>query len=121
MPIKSLTRVEERLGILLTNNCWGDNQPGVLDSPLSDKDTSLHFKVPDYHQWVVTMWHFGVDALVEYTGDKFAFTWKEGERILIRAYTKTMKDRKTRIRLERQEDPNKTFPEIIEEKLNKVL
>jgi hypothetical protein len=64
------------------------------------------------------MWHFGADSLVEYTGEKFAVTWEVGQNALVRAYTKAMKDKKTRIRLERQEYPNKTFPEIMEEKLN---
>jgi hypothetical protein len=97
----ALTRVEERLAILLTNI-------GTSDNP----------KIPDNGLWVVTMWHFGVDSFVEYTGDKFSVTWEIGQHALIRAYTKIMKDKKTRIRLERQELPNKTFPEIIEDKLN---
>jgi hypothetical protein len=97
----TLTRVEERLAILLTNSGTGES-----------------LKIPDNRHWVVTMWHFGVDTWVEYTGDKFSVTWEIGQHALIRAYTKIMKDKKTRIRLERQEYPNKTFPEIIEDKLN---
>lgn len=93
----ALTRVEERLATLVT----GEN-----------------LEISDHRHWVVTMWHFGVDSLVEYTGDRFAITWETGQHILIRLYTKIMKDKKTRIRLERQEYPNKTFPEIMEEKLN---
>lgn len=63
----------------------------------------------------------GTDALVEYAGEKFTFTWEESEHVLTRAYTKTMKDTKTRIRLERQEYPNKSIPEIIREKLNSAI
>lgn len=97
----ALTRVEERLAILLANIGNDEN-----------------LQIPNHNRWVVTMWHFGVDSLVEYTGDKFAVTWEIGQHALIRAYTKIMKDKKTRIRLERQELPNKTFPEIMDEKLN---
>jgi hypothetical protein len=115
----TLTRIEERLATLLTNNGFGDSHLGLVgSSPANDDMTHQYLKIPNHRLWVVTMWHFGVDALVEYAGEKFEFTWEESKHILIRAYTKTMKDRKTRIRLERQEYPNKTFPKIIEEKLN---
>ena len=102
----ALTRVEERLNVMLRDiGCCGS-------------DPSQHPKIPDHRYWVVTMWHFGADSLVEYTGDKFAVTWEVGQNALVRAYTKVMKDKKTRIRLERQEYPNKTLPKIMEEKLN---
>jgi hypothetical protein len=64
------------------------------------------------------MWHFGADGLVEYTGDKFTVTWEKGQNDLVRAYVKKMKDKRTRIRLERQEYPNKSLQLIVEEKLN---
>lgn len=70
----ALTRVEERLAILLTD--IGDGE-GYRDScpdfsvPRNTKD-SQRPKIPNHQLWVVTMWHFGVDSLVEYTGDKFA-------------------------------------------------
>jgi hypothetical protein len=69
----ALTRVEERLATLVT----GEN-----------------LEISDHRHWVVTMWHFGVDSLVEYTGDRFAITWETGQHILIRLYTKIMKDKK---------------------------
>jgi hypothetical protein len=115
----TLTRVEERLATLLINNGCGSDTQGVVDtSSTVNSRSDRQLRIPDHRLWLVTMWHFGADALVEYAGEKFEFTWEESKHILIRAYTKTMKDRKTRIRLERQEYPNKTFPKIIEEKLN---
>jgi hypothetical protein len=45
-------------------------------------------------------------------------TWETGQHVLVRAYTKTMKDKKIRMRLEHQEYPNKTLPVAIEEKLD---
>jgi hypothetical protein len=118
----TLTRVEERLAILPINNSCGSDTQGVVDTSstiYSRSDRQL--RIPDHRLWLVTMWHFGADALVEYAGEKFEFTWEDSKHILIRAYTKTMKDRKTRIRLERQEYPNKTFPEIIEQKLSEEI
>ena len=51
------------------------------------------------------MWHFGSDASVEYSGERFEVSYGVGQEALIRAYSKQMKDHKTRIRLERQEYP----------------
>lgn len=74
--------------------------------------------VPDHMGWVVTMWHFGVDGVTEYTGEKFSCMWEMGQNALIRAYTKDFRNGNTRIRLERQEYPRKTLAYAIEEKLN---
>jgi hypothetical protein len=64
------------------------------------------------------MWHFGADSLTEYSKAMFHMSWEIGGNSLVCAYTKIMRDKKTRIRLERQEYPNKTLSEAIEEKLN---
>ena len=73
--------------------------------------------MPSYPQWIVMMWHFGADALVEYSGEKFNVTWETAEKV-IRAYDKLMADNKTRIRLERQEYPKATLADLIEQKIN---
>jgi hypothetical protein len=74
--------------------------------------------IPKYSEWIVTMWHFGTDALVEYSGDKFCVTWETAENVLLRAYSKQMADNRTRIRLERQEYPRITLADVIEQKIN---
>jgi len=101
----ALTIVEERLSKLI-QECNGLS--GKQDSPL----------VPDHLGWIVTMWHFGIDGLIEYTGEKFSCTWEVGQNALIRAYTKDFENGKTRIRLERQEYPRRNLADAIEEKLN---
>ena len=63
------------------------------------------------------MWHFGIDSITEYTGDKFSATWEVGQNALIRAYSKNTKEQGTKIRVERQENPNKDFAEAVEEKM----
>lgn len=80
-----------------------------------NSDTS---RVPDYAEWVVTMWHFGADGSVEYKGERFCVTWQIAENALVRVYTKRFKDNKTRIRLERQEYPRATLADAIEQKIN---
>ena len=97
----ALTSVEERLSELI-------QIPGKQDGRL----------VPDHMGWIVTMWHFGVDGLTEYTGEKFSCTWEVGQNALIRAYTKDFRDGRTHIRLEKQEYPRRTLANAIEEKLN---
>jgi hypothetical protein len=50
--------------------------------------------------------------------EKSEVAWDVAENVLVRVYTKDLKEKETRIRLERQEYPNKTFVEAVEEKLN---
>ncbi|MGH9977734.1 MAG: hypothetical protein ACRD8Z_18150 [Nitrososphaeraceae archaeon] len=77
-----------------------------------------HNIIPSFSEWTVTMWHFGADASIEYSGERFSVTWETAENVLIRAYSKVMNDNKIRIRLERQEYPKATLADIIEEKLS---
>jgi hypothetical protein len=102
----ALTSVEERLSNLIRETSRSTGKQGVGRL------------VPDHMGWIVTMWHFGVDGVTEYTGEKFSCMWEVGQHALIRAYTKDFRNGNTRIRLERQEYPHKTLAYAIEEKLN---
>ena len=64
------------------------------------------------------MWHFGRDASIEYSGEKFEMTFSLATGILIRVYSKQMKGKKTNIRLERQEYPDIPLVDAIEARLN---
>ena len=68
--------------------------------------------------WIVTMWHFGADALITYSGEKFNVSWETAQHALITAYSKDWKDGKRRIRIEKQEYPKKSLAEALEEKLD---
>jgi hypothetical protein len=103
----ALTRVEERLSRLV-HDCTKVISGNEYESPV----------IPEHKNWIVTMWHFGADASVEYTGEKFSATWGVGENALIRAYSKHLKDGKTRIRFERQEYPNKSLADAVLDKLS---
>jgi hypothetical protein len=75
--------------------------------------------IPKYSEWTVTMWHFGADSSVEYSGERFCVAWETAENVLLRAYSKMTNDnRRTRIRLERQEYPKATLADLIEQKIN---
>jgi hypothetical protein len=106
----ALTRVEERFSRLIAD-CGRITVKGC--------DIRNDIFVPEYKNWIVTMWHFGADASIEYTGEKFSATWGVGENALIRAYSKDIgRDGKTRIRLERQEYPGKSLADAIMDKLS---
>jgi hypothetical protein len=104
-----LTRVEERINKIIHDS--------LNDIVFSNIVQTSEIVVPSYKEWIVTMWHFGADSLVEYSGEKFCMKWKTAEKIIIQAYSKTFKNKKYRIRLERHESPNKRLFEAIEEKL----
>lgn len=99
----ALAVVRERLTTLVSEYCRGS---GSLN------------EIPHHVEWVVTMWHFGADASVEYTGERFSATWGMGQDATIRVYSKAMKDHRTRIRLERQEYPMTTLALALEQKLD---
>lgn len=98
----SLTVVEERISTIIHECNKG-------------KETLI---VPYHMGWTVTLWHFGIDGVIEYAGEKFSCSWEVAQNSLIRVYTKDFRNGKTRIRLERQENPDKILSEAIEEKLN---
>ena len=113
----ALSVVEERLsriveearrfkGFSLISDCDHSSSAGRRDARI----------IPAHSEWTVTMWHFGADAFVEYSGEKFSVTWQTAENVLVTAYSKVMSENKTRIRLERQEYPKATIADVIEQK-----
>jgi len=76
--------------------------------------------IPDHMSWIVTMWHFGADAKITYTREKFYASWEVGQHALITVYSKGWKDGKSRVRIEKQEYPQKSLAEALEEKLYSV-
>jgi hypothetical protein len=96
----ALTRVEERLSRVV-DEC-GSLIPGGYET----------VPIPNNETWIVTMWHFGHDSLIEYSGQRFCTTWKEGENALIRVYSKNMKSNKV-VRSEEQQYPQKRWKDLI--------
>ena len=117
-----LSVVEDRLSRLIEgSNVVKDSvivDGGGGSALIHPNDLHTHGIIPKYFEWIVTMWHFGADASIEYSGDKFSVTWGTAENVLVRAYSKVMGDNKTRIRLERQEYPRTTLADAIEQKIN---
>jgi hypothetical protein len=69
----AFTRVEARLSTLVNEHGY---EKGVTALP-----------IPEHNNWIATMWHFGADALIEYTGEKFSYTWGVGNNALVRVYS----------------------------------
>jgi hypothetical protein len=88
----------------------------ILEGVCPSRSNTDCSSIPLFRSWIVTMWHFGRDASVGYAGEKFSIEIGELESILTRLYVKDFGS-KNKIRLERQEYPNKTVLEAIEEKL----
>lgn len=88
---EALTRTELYLVGVITNS--------------KNKDDDIP-KILSYREWIVKMWHFGVDTIDEYTGKEFEVTFEEGMSDLYRIYTKRMNNGRKIIRAEHQEYPN---------------
>jgi hypothetical protein len=110
----ALTKAEEKLRLLIE-----DVSKSLQDmSNTSEGQTTIQtITVPSYETWVVTMWHLGRDSKTEYSGERFAFSTIDALEVLVRVYTKEMENGRTKIRLEKQEYPNKTFAGAIYERL----
>jgi hypothetical protein len=103
---EALTRVEERVSAMV-REC-----ERVTARPIGK------MTIPCYATWTVKMWHFGVDSLVTYRGQKFDITWQEGKEALLHIYSKTANNKnRSKIRLESQEYPRRNWVDAITERL----
>lgn len=117
----SLARVEERLQWLVNEH----NNTILQNGEQQYLSLKINSKIPNHMSWIVTMWHFGRDALVEYSGEKFSFRWVDSLNIFHHhIYSKEYevkrgkKKKKTmKIRDEIQEYPNKPLKEAFMDKL----
>jgi hypothetical protein len=108
----ALTLIHDRLQRLV-------NEAKNCDANCNDNSGPLII-IPNQMTWIVTMWHFGVDSSIEYTGERFSASWKVAQNAVIAIYSKQWKDGKCRIRGERKESPGKPLDEALDEKLNLI-
>ena len=83
----------------------------------SNSNSKVDLRIPHFNNWIVKMWHFGRDGSMCYNGPLFEVEFKTAEEVLIRVYTKLMKDKKSIIRIEEQQTPNKELGELIHDRL----
>jgi hypothetical protein len=77
-------------------------------------------RVPDYAEWLITMWHFHKDGLKEYAGKTFSITVEDADHNLHRIYSKLFGNGKMKVRDEYQGYPNIKVKEV-SETINKNL
>jgi hypothetical protein len=78
----ALTRVEERLSRLIEEHCGNIIVPSPPPPPGQYQGKISAAVIPDYRSWLVTMWHFGADSSIDYSGEKFSASWEIGEHKL---------------------------------------
>ena len=135
-----LTRIEERLARLVNdcsvyyikyqkerksennkNNSIGfdsDNTNGGLRRPDNTTINNNAFvKIPTHENWIILMWHIGADSISSYIGERFHISITNLDKTVRNIYSKQF-GKRLKIRVERQEYPNKRFHEAIGEKLD---
>ena len=90
----------------------------IIEERLHSKIDCDTFTIPTHKQWVVTMWHFGRDALISYSGKKYTVEFGLAKEMLLRIYTKDWSNGKKKVRIEIQEYPKKAIEDAIDDKLN---
>jgi hypothetical protein len=110
-----LAKIEDRISQLI----FANSDHKMKDSIQKLKVQALSSSCPSYKNWIVSMWHFGADSRVTYSGKTFSIKWEIAENIINQIYSKEFRNGKSRrIRLERQEYPHKKILEAIEQKLD---
>lgn len=106
---EALTRTEVHLANIVDNHSRAN----------SNKSLQNLTTISSYRNWIVKMWHFGVDSIDEYSGKEFHVTFEEGMTDLLRIYTKRMEgnNHKQKVRVERQEYPNQEVADAFIKKL----
>lgn len=104
-----LTRVEERFRYRLGGR-EGIDDGGDMSSRIGDRPPQA---IPPYGQWLVTMWHFGVDSVTESTGKRYQETWEVARNTFLRLYSKEFPDGKRRHRVEVEESPRTAVQDVL--------
>jgi hypothetical protein len=102
--IEALTRVEVHLTNAIKEMIAHD-----LNAPKAS--------VPRFTNWIVKMWHFGIDSLDEYDKEEFHVTIEEGISDVFRIYSKRLKNKRVIVRAEHQEYPNEDIMLALVKKL----
>jgi len=113
-------------GILRLTNALGTVREALLNAIIESGQVPENSKlvIPCVMDWIVTMWHFGKDALITYKGEKFSASWEVGQNALLAVYSKEWKRKgkrpENRVRIELQESPKKSLFEALEDKRNMI-
>lgn len=96
------------------------NTLAIIEERLRSKIYCDTFTIPNHKRWTVTMWHFGRDALISYSGERYTVEFGLAKEMLFRIYTKDWSNGKKKVRIEKQEYPMKAIQDAIEDKLSQT-
>jgi hypothetical protein len=114
LSTKGISRLDDALSLL-------EAQVKIkIDQSKNGGNHHNHITVPPRAEWIVTLWHFAIDCYSYYSGQRFFCSWKVGRAVLISIYSKWWPNDKFRIRVERQESPEITIANALDEKLGQV-
>jgi hypothetical protein len=89
----ALARVQERL------------QRIVDEAGMSLPSGYEQIPIPDINKWIVSMCHFASDS-PNYKEANYCVTWKDGQRVLYRVYSKKLKGNKDKGKCKNRTDKN---------------
>jgi hypothetical protein len=92
-----------------------------IEERLSQLLISSSMELPNYKDWTITLWHMGKDSISEYSKEMFHCKWELGEKIAIRIYSKEFQDKKRKVRIEVQQNPNIPVEVLTKTIVDKVL
>jgi hypothetical protein len=78
---------------------------------------SRRIVLPGVLLWIVTQWHYGRDGSNKVAGPRFELEFGRFGEAIVKAYVKEIRGRPT-VRMERIETPQKSFGDIISERLD---
>jgi len=92
---------------------------GTMLSIYNQDINLIQKRVPPLSDWLITMWHFGRDSLIEVSKKEYHETVENAEHIIERFYTKDLNGNH-RLRHEILEYPNKPVFDAMNEKLELI-
>jgi hypothetical protein len=105
--------VEDRLLHLLV----GEYNTTSIQSERQLLSLKLNSKIPNPMSWTVKMRHFGQDALISYSGEKFDMSLEDSFNVFHHLYSKQYGNKNMKVRKEVQEYPNKALEDALIDKL----
>jgi hypothetical protein len=88
--------VEDRLQLLVDEH----NAASVQSGKQQYLSLKLNSKISNRMSWTVKKWHFGKDARISYSGEKFDMSWEDSLNVFHHIYSKEYGNKKINVRKE---------------------
>ena len=91
-----------------------------IEERLSNICIKPSIQIPNYNNWIITLWHLGKDSISEYSREMFHCEWNLGEQMILRIYSKTI-EKKNKVRIEIQQNPTISIEKLKKAIIEKIL